>query len=65
MLLHVVNNGAISEGDSGLSHVRQYASIWVEAIGEELECERELINAVDRYAVAAVRSVRWQDVCGL
>ena len=32
-----------------------YESIWVAAIGEELQCQRELSNAVDHYAVAIVR----------
>ena len=33
-----------------------YQAIWTAAIGEELLCEREPTNAVDRYAVAVVRN---------
>ena len=33
-----------------------YQAIWTAAIGEELVCVREPTNAVDRYAVAVVRS---------
>ena len=33
-----------------------YKTIWLAAIGEVLECEREPTNAVDRYAVAVIRN---------
>lgn len=33
-----------------------YQAIWTAAIGEELVCEREPTNAVDRYAVAVIKS---------
>ena len=32
-----------------------YQAIWTAGIGEELLCEREPTNAVDRYAVAVVK----------
>ena len=33
-----------------------YTKMWPEAIGEELECDRELENSCDRYAVCVKRS---------
>ena len=32
-----------------------YSSIWDAAVGEQLECARELLNDSDRYAVAVTR----------
>ena len=32
-----------------------YESIWVAAIGEEIQCQQELSNTVDRYTVAIIR----------
>ena len=33
-----------------------YKEIWEAAIGEELDCRREPSNAIDRYAVAVMKS---------
>ena len=35
-----------------------YKEIWEAAIGEELDCRREPSNAIDRYAVAVMKSGR-------
>ena len=32
-----------------------YKTIWAATIGEELVCEREPTNAIDRYAVAVIK----------
>ena len=32
-----------------------YQAIWVAAVGEELECDREPTNTSDRYAVAVLK----------
>ena len=33
-----------------------YKAIWIAAIGEQLTCERQPTNPVDRYAVAVTRN---------
>ena len=37
------------------NHVCIYKDIWAPTIGEDLSCETELLNHVDRYAVAALK----------
>ena len=34
-----------------------YKNIWDASIGEELSCQREPSNGVDRYAVAVIKDV--------
>ena len=40
------------EADSCLCDYHLYESIWTAALGEWIGCEREPLNANDRYAVA-------------
>ena len=41
---------------SWLPRVLVYGDIWEAVIGEELDCQRDPSNAIDRYAVAVVKS---------
>jgi len=36
-------------------HIYTYIAIWTAALGEELECVREVTNSRDRYAVAVIK----------
>ena len=42
--------------ESGTRGYLVYQAIWTAAIGEELVCQREPSNVVDRYALAVIRS---------
>ena len=45
-------NESVCERNSCVHGQHIYKNVWDAIIGEELQCERELVNESDRYAVA-------------
>ena len=52
--MHVVKM-EVFQKETCVRRYHVYESIWVAAIGEELQCQRELSNAVDCYTVAIIQ----------
>ena len=46
---------AVHEMESCIRGYHIYKDVWVAVIGEDLSCEREPLNHVDRYAVAVLK----------